>query len=565
MAASFTQQEVEEILGAPIGRVLTGRVDRDVLDDWLNANQQLDAAKNAIVPGFTIESLGLDAGVQGLFTTDLKTDFRDNVNASLSNFGIGQEGSFYQDPGPFLRGETNTVPRGFTTKERFPTADTAGEFTEGAIELGNLQQQGLARETLVPLADPRFKLDIPNQSNLVLYGILAFATAGIAYGVATTAAATSAAAGANAATAAASVPATTTTAAGTTAVGAAPVAGATTGAVGAAPAVGGLATGGTAVGAAPAVGGGAATIGTGAAPAVGGAATIGTAAAPAATRGALATLGTELASGAVRAGVGLAANELLGGGGGGATGDAAQDAITRALAAAEQERPLRNISAPGFTSVQEGDELSLIRSPRLEQLLTGIQETGFGAAGELEALQGRLEPGFGQLTTTTRDVFGEARRRLEGQQTQTIGDLRSNLARRRVLGSSFADDAVARRDLDFENEFRRLDVAENQALAQNFLQEIEGTVNLVNQRFEILTGTLGTEIAQANFETETATRIASGTSASLAQLAALLTDLAVQNASGSGEFLGTFLGPIVSGVGESLGEAAGEAIGGLFG
>ena len=116
--------------------------------------------------------------------------------------------------------------------------------------------------------------------------------------------------------------------------------------------------------------------------------------------------------------------------------------------------------AASFTQ-QAGDIRGLI--PRAgEAFAQGIEAT--------QGLIGQVRPGFGALTTARVNEIvnrGAAAR----------SDLRANLARRRVLGSSFANDVLGRFDQQLAQ-----DVGE--AKAVSFLEELDLTNRLIGQRLQ---------------------------------------------------------------------------------
>lgn len=77
----------------------------------------------------------------------------------------------------------------------------------------------------------------------------------------------------------------------------------------------------------------------------------------------------------------------------------------------------------------------------------------------LQGLATQVRPGFGRLTE-------DLRTQIRSQASEAIGNLRDSLARRGVLGSSFANDAVSR----VQNEFLQ---TENTAVAQAFVEEMQ--------------------------------------------------------------------------------------------
>lgn len=107
----------------------------------------------------------------------------------------------------------------------------------------------------------------------------------------------------------------------------------------------------------------------------------------------------------------------------------------------------------------------------LRGFLPGIQEF-FGEGLEAtQGLLGQVKPGFGALT--------EARvSEILNRGSASRSNLRANLARRRVLGSSFAEDVLGRFDQQLAQDV-------GQAKAVSFLEELDATNQLINQRLSI--------------------------------------------------------------------------------
>lgn len=99
--------------------------------------------------------------------------------------------------------------------------------------------------------------------------------------------------------------------------------------------------------------------------------------------------------------------------------------------------------------------------------LGGIRSGLGGLRGELQALRSEIRPGMGRLTESR--LAG-----LESQRGRAIGNLREELARRRVAGSSFAIRELGA----VESEFQR---QEDLVRAESFLQELGATTDLLNQ------------------------------------------------------------------------------------
>ena len=87
---------------------------------------------------------------------------------------------------------------------------------------------------------------------------------------------------------------------------------------------------------------------------------------------------------------------------------------------------------------------------------------------ELGGLRGSVAPGYSQLREARLNAIEDARSR-------TVGNLRDSLARRRVSGSSFANDDLARTEAEFGR-------ASSEAEAQSFLEELDANMRLISQQ-----------------------------------------------------------------------------------
>lgn len=255
-------------------------------------------------------------------------------------------------------------------------------------------------------------------------------------------------------------------------------------------------------------------------------------------------IGGALASTGVAAG----ANALFGGGGA-QRGRQAEENLLNA--------PIRNINTPGFTSSLSGGTLNFQRGAGTDAALGGFRDLTSGFAGELGDLQGQVAPGFGRLTSSTRDIFGNLRSDLSRRRREAAGSLRQNLARRGVLGSSFGEDALGRRAEVFERAERDLSAQEEQAISQNILRELDVTNQIINQRFNILQQSAVAEINQLNFESGLARDISLGVTNALTTGAAAIANLEAERAANRGGFFQ----PLV----DATGKVISEGIGSLFG
>lgn len=157
-------------------------------------------------------------------------------------------------------------------------------------------------------------------------------------------------------------------------------------------------------------------------------------------------------------------------------------------------------------------------------------------ADELTAIRRRVTPGFGELTTARLSEIESARQR-------AVGNLRENLARRRLAGSSFAQDALARAEREFGQ-------AAATARAESFLQELDITTQLIQQEFADRQSAIERGISELNLETELGARLLSGVSGELGASARLEAELAASAAAGRG----AFFEPAITAVGEGVSE-----------
>ena len=162
--------------------------------------------------------------------------------------------------------------------------------------------------------------------------------------------------------------------------------------------------------------------------------------------------------------------------------------------------------SPGLKGTFEGNQFRINRSPNMNKQLARVRQGFEGKAGALRnraaAIRGQiprlqgirgelsaLRPGLAGLRGDIRDLRGEVRpgfgrltrsrvEELRGLRGRAVGNLREELSRRRVLGSSFA----AREIGALESEFAR---QEDQIRAESFMQEMEATNQLIMQELGI--------------------------------------------------------------------------------
>ncbi len=188
-------------------------------------------------------------------------------------------------------------------------------------------------------------------------------------------------------------------------------------------------------------------------------------------------------------------------------------------------------STPAFSlsgSTTTGEDFSTRTSSELKRLGSPAQ-TQFDLRfprllSDIDKLRGTIAPGFSNLRSARLAEVENAR-------TRAVGNLTENLARRRLQGSTFAEAAVTRTELDFARE------KANQQ-AKSFLEEFDANQRIITQEGSVITEGLNREFAEL--------QLASGFSQSVAQIGASTAQFALQiaaeEAAASGELFGTLVG-----------------------
>ena len=205
---------------------------------------------------------------------------------------------------------------------------------------------------------------------------------------------------------------------------------------------------------------------------------------------------------------------------------------------------IRNYTPTGFTSAgltgsyTPGGSYSLTPTSASTSALSGLTSAYSNQAAELGGIRDQVAPGFGALTDAGVTTIRNRRR-------EAIGNLRDNLSRRRVLGSSFASDALSRADAEFSEQEARF-------RADARMQELNMTTNLINQQSQATAQQFAAQLTQLNIESNLAAQIATGISqiqAGLAQAeAGIRNDAQTSGASAALDIGGTALGMLSFGI-----------------
>lgn len=144
----------------------------------------------------------------------------------------------------------------------------------------------------------------------------------------------------------------------------------------------------------------------------------------------------------------------------------------------------------------------------IDKLLSGMA----GSDAAYGDLLSQITPGFGRLT--------EARKTdIENQARAATGNLREQLARRRVLGASFAEDQV--RGLQAQYDQMR-----DQAIAESMVEELKMTGDVITARTNAWQQAIADGLSQLQFEGNIGAQLTTQVSASLQQLQAMQIDVA---------------------------------------
>lgn len=190
--------------------------------------------------------------------------------------------------------------------------------------------------------------------------------------------------------------------------------------------------------------------------------------------------------------------------------------------------PLRSAPVPqfdfgGLVGRRRGrDRLTIAPTSDRLAAVGGVQSVLGRGASEFRGLRERLRPGFGELTRARVASLGDVRRR-------TIGTLQQNIAQRRIAGSSFAADAIARAEAEFARQ-------EDIIRAESFLQELEATTELLGRELQLDTAAIERGISELDFQTEVGTQLLSGVTTQLGANARLQSALIAEGLAGTGRF-----------------------------
>ena len=192
-------------------------------------------------------------------------------------------------------------------------------------------------------------------------------------------------------------------------------------------------------------------------------------------------------------------------------------------------------SAGGLTSAFSGNNYTVSADGNRSGLISDISSNFRNLGDVFGGLRSTVAPGFNDMLASRLSSLGDTA-------TKAIGDLRQNLASRRILGSSFGQDTLGRLNAEFGRQ-------RDAIVADNFLKSLEASTQLVKQQYDAYNSDFQNKIGELNLEAN----IANGLTGSAAKILAdnaqatakLQTEASKANAtndiglaSGFGSFLG---------------------------
>jgi len=175
--------------------------------------------------------------------------------------------------------------------------------------------------------------------------------------------------------------------------------------------------------------------------------------------------------------------------------------------------PATSLSGTGLAgSIDKSGNVLLGRSAEtggwMDRLRLGLSsdEQAYGD------LLGRIRPGFGALSDSAVQT-------LENAKMKAVGNLRSQLAQRRVLGASFANDQEASVRNQYDQDIQR-------AKAEAMVQELTMTQAVIQDRSTARLNTINQGLSQINYETGVGATLMANTQNNMMKLSDAQTDIA---------------------------------------
>lgn len=171
-----------------------------------------------------------------------------------------------------------------------------------------------------------------------------------------------------------------------------------------------------------------------------------------------------------------------------------------------------SFGGPGYgINIDNSGNIAMNRTPEsqgvMDKLLGGLN-TDEQAYSDLLT---QIRPGFGRLTNAR---VGE----IKNAATKAVGNLRDQLARRRVAGASFANDQVG----SLQAEYDRMT---EQAIAESMVEELKMTGDVIGARTQARNQTLAQAFDQTQFEGTIGANLLMNTQKNMQDIQTMMVDL----------------------------------------
>jgi len=147
-------------------------------------------------------------------------------------------------------------------------------------------------------------------------------------------------------------------------------------------------------------------------------------------------------------------------------------------------------SSGGLSGSSAGGLGTVTSTAARNDVISGLSGAGESAANTFGDLYNTVKPGFNDLLNARLTQINDASR-------SAIGDLRTNLAARRIQGSSFGQSTIDRANMEFSRQ-------RDQAIADNFLKSLEAQRQLTNDKFNASIQAFQPKLNELNLEAELA-------------------------------------------------------------
>lgn len=234
------------------------------------------------------------------------------------------------------------------------------------------------------------------------------------------------------------------------------------------------------------------------------------------------------------------------------------------LGGSASKAPQVNFTPPGFsggglTATFGNNGYSVIPGADRTSAVGNVASTFGQQANALGGLLGTVTPGFSTMRSALTGLQNSNIAQLQANRTAGIGNLRDNLAQRRILGSSFAQNSLSTADQEYQKQIAQVQANNQLQQANTYMQELQASQQLIQQQYTAARGQFETGLNEMNLEAGIAADLTSRASSTMENAASVQAQLDAKAAAGAGSFFGN--------IGTMAGNAFGKMLGGssLFG